>query len=126
MEFPEDLKYSKEHEWVRVEGDHVTVGITAFAQDELGEIVSVEVPTIGRSLNQNDTFGVVESVKTVGDMFAPVSGEVINVNTALEAHPEYVNTDPYGTGWMFVLKLANPSELDALMDAGQYRSMIGT
>ena len=125
MEFPEDLKYTKEHEWVRVEGDHVTVGITAFAQDELGDIVFVEVPKIGQSLNQNATFGVVESVKTVSDLFAPVSGEVINVNTDLEAHPNQVNTDPYGSGWMIVLKLANPSELDALMDAGQYRSMIG-
>lgn len=125
MEFPEDLKYTKEHEWARVEGDKVTVGITAFAQDELGDIVFVEVPKIGQSLSQNVTFGIVESVKTVSDLFAPVSGEVINVNTALEASPEQVNKDPYGSGWMIVLKLANPSELDALMDAGQYREMIG-
>lgn len=125
MEFPDDLKYTKEHEWVRMDGDTAVIGITAFAQDELGDIVFVEVPKVGRSLDQNETFGVVESVKTVSDLFAPLSGEVVEINAALEGNPELVNTDSYGEGWMIKLKPGSTAELDSLLSADDYKTMIG-
>ena len=125
MEFPDDLKYTKEHEWVRLDGDTATVGITTFAQDELGDIVFVEVPKVGRTLDQNETFGVVESVKTVSDLFSPLSGEVVEVNPALEGNPELVNTDSYGEGWMIKIKTTSTAELDGLLSAADYKTMIG-
>ncbi|MCL6453845.1 MAG: glycine cleavage system protein GcvH [Alicyclobacillus sp.] len=117
---PADLKYSKEHEWVRVEGNRATIGITHFAQDELGDIVFVELPETGQELTANSTFGTVESVKTVSDLFAPVSGRIVEVNQALADAPEQVNQDPYGAGWMVVVEMSNPGELDELLDAAGY------
>jgi glycine cleavage system H protein len=125
MNFPEELKYSKDHEWIRVEGDYGIIGITAFAQGELGDIVYVDINTIGKTLAQEAVFGSVEAVKTVSDLFMPVSGEVLEQNTALDNTPEAVNNDPYGTGWMVKIKITNPSELDALMDSAAYRQLIG-
>lgn len=122
--YPADLKYTKEHEWIRVEGDRGRVGITHHAQDALGDVVFVELPTVGRRLRQMETFGVVESVKAVSDLFAPASGEVAEVNGALEAKPELVNQDCYGSGWMLVVKLATPTELDSLMDAKAYEAYL--
>jgi glycine cleavage system H protein len=122
--YPADLKYTKEHEWIRVEGDRGRVGITHHAQDALGDVVFVELPTVGRRLRQMETFGVVESVKAVSDLFAPASGEVAEVNGALEAKPELVNQDCYGSGWMLVVKLATPTELDSLMDATAYEAYL--
>lgn len=122
---PSDLKYSKEHEWVRVEGDKAVIGITDYAQSELGDIVFVELPEVGRQLTANETFGTVESVKTVSDLFAPVSGEVVEVNTSLQDAPEKVNTSPYEDGWMIVVRMSDPKELDALLDDQAYRSHIG-
>jgi glycine cleavage system H protein len=125
MNFPADLKYSKEHEWVRVEGNTATVGISDFAQKELGDIVYVEIDTIGKAVAQNAVFGTVEAVKTVSDLFAPVSGKVLEKNAGLDAQPELVNTDAYGEGWMVKIELSNPSELDGLMDAETYKKHIG-
>lgn len=125
MNVPENLKYTKDHEWVKVEGDIATIGITDFAQGELGDIVYVEVETEGDELEQEDTFGTVEAVKTVSDLFMPVSGEVIEFNESLESEPEKVNEDPYGEGWMIKIKLSNPSEVEALMDAAAYAGSIG-
>ncbi len=119
---PEGLKYSKEHEWVRVEGNQAVIGITDFAQDELGDIVFVELPAEGAELHANETFGTVESVKTVSDLFAPVSGKVVRVNGALEDTPEHVNSSPYENGWMVVVEMSNPSELEGLLDANGYRA----
>ena len=121
---PTDLRYTKDHEWVRVDGDEATVGITEYAAKQLGDIVFVELPDEGRALTQFATFGVVESVKAVSDLFAPVSGEVTSGNDALAAAPELVNSDPYGDGWMIRLKLANPTEVDALLDAAAYDALI--
>jgi glycine cleavage system H protein len=125
---PADLKYTQEHEWIRVEGDRGRVGITHFAQEQLGDVVFVELPKVGRRLTvaggKPETFGVVESVKAVSDLFTPVSGEVLEVNTALEKQPELVNQDPYGQGWMLVLTIANPKDLDALMDAPAYAAFL--
>jgi glycine cleavage system H protein len=120
MSYPDDLAYSREHEWVRVNGSEATVGITSFAAEELGDIVFVELPEIGTALSQFGTFGVVESVKAVSDLYAPVSGEVTEVNEALRDAPELVNSDPFGEGWLMKVTLADRSELDALMDAGAY------
>ena len=117
MNLPEDLKYTKEHEWVRVEGDIATVGITDFAQGELGDIVYVEIETEGESLDSGETFGTVEAVKTVSDLFMPLSGEVIEVNGALEGSPETVNSDPYGEGWMVKIRLSDDSQIEGLMTA---------
>ena len=117
---PTDLRYTKDHEWVRVEGDEATVGITEYAAGQLGDIVFVELPEAGRKLDQFATFGVVESVKAVSDLFAPVSGEVVAGNEALAGSPELVNSDPYGDGWMIRLKVADATELDGLLDAGAY------
>jgi glycine cleavage system H protein len=121
---PTDLRYTKDHEWVRVDGDEATVGITEYAAGQLGDIVFVELPDGGRSLEQFATFGVVESVKAVSDLFAPVSGEVLATNDALTGSPELVNADPYKGGWMIRLKLAKPDEVDDLLDAAAYDSLI--
>ncbi len=120
METPADLRYSEEHEWVRMEGDVATIGITAYAQDSLGDIVFVELPAAGRSLAVGDGFGVVESVKAVSDVYSPVSGEIIAVNSALETAPEQVNNAPYTDGWMIKVRVSDPSALDKLMDAEAY------
>ena len=121
---PTDLHYTKDHEWVRVDGDEAVVGITDYAANQLGDIVFVELPDVGRTLSQSATFGVVESVKAVSDLFSPVSGEVTSGNDALAAAPELVNSDPYGDGWMIRLKLANPTEVDELLDAAAYDALI--
>jgi glycine cleavage system H protein len=121
--YPDDLRYSREHEWVRVDGTQATIGITSFAADELGDIVFVESPETGAQLKQFAAFGVVESVKAVSDLFAPVSGEVVEVNRALGDNPELMNTAPYGDGWIAKVKLADPAELDALLDAAAYAEL---
>jgi glycine cleavage system H protein len=120
MSYPDDLRYSREHEWVRSEGDGATIGITSYAADELGDIVFVELPEVGSTLSQFATFGVVESVKAVSDLDAPVSGEVTEVNEALRDAPELLNTDPFGEGWIARLTPTDAAELDALMDAAAY------
>ncbi len=120
MDFPKDLKYTREHEWVRVNGNVATVGITDFAQSELGDIVYVEIETEGDSLSKDDTFGSVEAVKTVSDLYMPVSGTIIEFNTNLEGEPELVNTDPYGAGWMIKIEMSDASELDALLSNTAY------
>ncbi|MDB4174389.1 glycine cleavage system protein GcvH [Bacteroidia bacterium] len=125
MNFPENLKYTKEHEWVSVDGDIATVGVTDFAQGELGDIVFVEIETEGESLDQNEVFGTIEAVKTVSDLFMPVSGEIVEVNADLEGAPESVNEAPYEAGWMVKIKLSNPEEVDALMDATAYNELTG-
>jgi glycine cleavage system H protein len=125
MNFPDDLKYSREHEWVRVDGDVATVGISEFAQDELGDIVYVDAPEVGKVLSQNATFGVIESVKTVSDLYSPLTGEVLEVNEAVVSTPELVNKDPYGEGWIIKMKASDLSELGNLMSAEEYRAMIG-
>jgi glycine cleavage system H protein len=121
---PGDLRYTKEHEWVRIEAGVATVGITQYAADQLGDIVFVELPEVGRSLDQFATFGVVESVKAVSDLFAPVSGEVTAINEALAGQPELVNSDPFAGGWMVRLRLADPAQGDALLDADAYEHLI--
>ena len=121
---PDELRYTKEHEWAKIEGDRARVGITAFAQEQLGDVVFVELPKVGAAVASMKTFGVVESVKAVSDLFAPLSGEVLEVNGALPGKPELVNSDPYGQGWMVVIKLARPAEADALMTAEEYRAFI--
>jgi glycine cleavage system H protein len=120
MSYPDDLRYSKEHEWVRAEGSHGTIGITSFASDELGDIVFVELPEVGSSVAQFATFGVVESVKAVSDLYSPVSGSVTEVNEGLRDAPELLNSDPFGEGWIARIELSDPTELDALMDADTY------
>ena len=120
MANPDDLRYSKEHEWVRADGTRATIGITSFAADELGDIVFVELPEVGTVLKQFQTFGVVESVKAVSDLYAPVSGEVAEVNEALRDAPELLNSDPFGEGWILKVELADQAELDVLMDAAAY------
>ena len=125
MNIPADLKYTKDHEWVKIEGDHATIGITDFAQSELGDIVFVEIETKGEDLNQEDIFGTVEAVKTVSDLFMPLSGTVLEINPELESHPEYVNQDPYGKGWMIKVSISNLADASSLLSAGQYQSLIG-
>lgn len=125
MNIPENLKYTNEHEWIRVEGDVAYVGITDYAQSELGEIVFVEIETEGENIAAGNTFGSVEAVKTVSDLFMPVSGEVLEVNPALEAQPELVNSDPYGEGWMIKVAVADAAELDNLLDVAAYAALIG-
>jgi len=120
MAYPDDLRYSKEHEWVRTEGETATIGITSFAADELGDVVFVELPEVGATMAQFGTFGVVESVKAVSDLYAPVSGEVLEVNDALRESPELLNSDPYGEGWIAKVELSDAGELDSLMDAAAY------
>ncbi|MGM0620767.1 MAG: glycine cleavage system protein GcvH [Bacteroidota bacterium] len=124
MKIPENLKYTEDHEWVKVDGDVATVGITDFAQGELGDVVFVEIETEGEELDKGETFGTVEAVKTVSDLFMPVGGEVAEVNEALEDEPEIVNKDPYGKGWMVKIKIDDSSELDDLMSADDYKKMI--
>lgn len=125
MNLPKELKYSEEHEWIKSEGDNkVRIGITDFAQDELGDIVFVELPEVGDTLEANSPFGSVESVKTVSELYAPVSGKVVEVNGELDDSPENVNESSYGDGWMIVVELSDPSELDKLMDADQYKEMV--
>ena len=119
------MKYTKEHEWIRVEGEVAYVGITDYAQGELGEIVFVEIETVGESLAENATFGSVEAVKTVSDLFMPMSGEILEMNAALEDHPELVNNDPYGDGWMIKVAINDLAELDTLLDAAAYEALIG-
>ena len=121
---PGDLRYTKEHEWVRLDGDEATVGITKFAADQLGDIVFVELPDVGRSVDQFATFGVVESVKAVSDLFAPVAGEVIEANELLGGQPELVNSDPYGQGWMVRVRLADPAQVEALLDPAAYEQLV--
>ena len=124
MNFPDNLKYTKDHEWVLVEGDVATIGVTDFAQHELGDIVFVDISTQGETLNAHDVFGTVEAVKTVSDLYMPVSGEITEVNGDLEGAPESVNSDPYGSGWMVKVKMTNPSEVDGLMSAQEYYKLI--
>ena len=125
MNIPAELKYTKEHEWVRLEGNTATIGITAFAQGELGDIVYVEVDTLDEEVAQDKVFGTVEAVKTVSDLFSPLSGTVTELNPDLADNPELVNTDPYGAGWMIKLDIKNAGELDGLMDAAAYAALIG-
>lgn len=124
MNIPSNLKYSKDHEWVRVEGDMAYIGITDFAQSELGEIVIVDITTEGETLAREVVFGSIEAVKTVSDLFMPVGGEVLEVNPKLEDNPELVNSDPYGEGWMIKVKMTNPSEVGNLLDAEAYKALI--
>ncbi|HEX5589831.1 MAG TPA: glycine cleavage system protein GcvH [Candidatus Limnocylindrales bacterium] len=121
---PSDLRYTKDHEWVRIEGDTATVGITAYAAGQLGDVVFVELPDVGRALGQHATFGVVESVKAVSDLFAPVAGEVTEANGALAASPELVNGDPFGEGWMIRVRVSDPAQVDELLDAAAYEQLI--
>ena len=127
MKFPDTLRYTKEHEWIRLEDDGttVTIGITAFAQSELGDIIFVEVETVGESLAKGDVFGTVEAVKAVSDLFMPISGTVLAFNEDLEDNPELVNEDPYGKGWMIQVELSDPGEVEGLLSAGQYADMVG-
>lgn len=125
MNFPENLKYSSDHEWVRVEGSEAYVGITDFAQEELGDIVYLDVPTEGETLEQGEVFGSVEAVKTVSDLMMPVSGEVLEINPELDDAPELVNKEPYGKGWIIKVSLENPEEVDSLMSAADYKEFIG-
>lgn len=124
MNFPDTVRYTSEHEWIRVEGDEAFVGITDYAQSELGEIVFVDVPTVGEHVAQGEVFGSVEAVKTVSDLNMPAGGEVLELNAELEDHPELVNNDPYGAGWMIRVRLSDPSELDNLMDAAAYEASL--
>ncbi len=125
MTVPTNLKYTKDHEWVSIDGDYATIGITDFAQSELGDIVYVEVETVGETLNKEDVFGSVEAVKTVSDLFMPLSGEILKFNSELESNPELVNTDPYGNGWMIQVKISDSSEINQLMDSSAYCEMVG-
>jgi glycine cleavage system H protein len=125
MTVPDDLKYTEEHEWIRVEGDEIVIGVTEFAQGELGDVVFIEIETEGEVLSKGDTFGTIEAVKTVSDLYMPVDGEVVAVNSALEDTPELVNSQPFEEGWMIRVKLSDPSQLDDLIPADKYKSMIG-
>ncbi|RNL88247.1 glycine cleavage system protein GcvH [Sinomicrobium pectinilyticum] len=125
MNIPSDLKYTKDHEWIKIEGNIATVGITDFAQSELGDIVYVEVETVDETLDREEVFGTVEAVKTVSDLFLPLSGEIIEFNTALEEEPEKVNSDPYNDGWMIKIKISDPSEADDLLSSEAYKELVG-
>jgi len=124
MNVPENLLYTKDHEWFRGEGDIAFIGITDFAQGELGDVVFIEIETLGETLNKEEVFGTIEAVKTVSDMFMPVSGEVIEVNPALEDTPDVVNKDPYGKGWIVKIKISNPEEVNELLTADKYKSLL--
>lgn len=126
MNIPSNLKYTADHEWVSIEGDIATVGVTDFAQGELGDIVYVEVDTVDETLDRHEVFGTVEAVKTVSDLFMPLSGEIVEFNEALENEPEKVNSDPYGEGWMIKIKLSNPDELEELLDDARYKESIAS
>ncbi len=125
MNIPAELKYTKDHEWIRIEGDIAYIGITDFAQGELGDIVYVEIETVGESVAQEAIFGTVEAVKTVSDLFMPLSGEVLEINPKLDSEPELVNKDPYGDGWMVKIRLSDVSQVDGLLDATKYQEIIG-
>jgi len=125
MNIPSELKYTKDHEWIKLDGDIATVGITDFAQSELGDIVYVEVETLDETLDKDEVFGTVEAVKTVSDLFLPLSGEIIEFNEALEDAPEKVNSDPYGEGWMVKIKVSDGSEVDGLLSAEAYKELVG-
>jgi len=125
MNIPSELKYTKDHEWISIEGDTATVGITDFAQGELGDIVYVEVETLDETLDKDEVFGTVEAVKTVSDLFLPLSGEIVAFNEALEDEPEKVNSDPYGEGWMIKIKLSDPSEIEGLLSDAAYKELVG-
>ena len=124
MNVPEELKYTEDHEWAKIEGDVAIIGITDYAQGELGDVVFVELPEVGSTVSKGETFGTIEAVKAVADLFAPVAGEVVEVNEKLGAEPETVNKDPYGEGWMIKVKLSDPAEVDSLMNAKQYKEKI--
>ena len=124
MEFPENLKYTNEHEWIRLEGDVAYIGITDYAQEQLGDIVFVDVTTVGETLDANEVFGTIEVVKTISDLFLPVAGEVLELNEALEENPDLVNKDPYGEGWIIKIKPSDVSELDNLLDVEAYKKVI--
>lgn len=124
MNTPNNLKYTKDHEWVKIDGDIATVGITDYAQDQLGDIVFVDIQTMGETLEREEIFGAIEAVKTVADAFMPISGEIIEVNEELEAEPQAVNSDPYGKGWMIKIKISNPAEVEELLDADGYLALI--
>jgi len=125
MNFPEDIKYTKDHEWLRVEGDTGTIGVTDFAQGELGDVVYVEIESVGETFAKEDVFGTIEAVKTVSDLFMPVAGEVLGINENLDGNPEVVNKDPYGEGWLAKIKISNPAELDDLLSVEDYKQEIG-
>ena len=125
MNIPQELKYTKDHEWVRIEGDVATVGVTDFAQGELGDIVYVEVETVGETLEKEEVFGTVEAVKTVSDLFSPLSGEIIEFNESLEDTPEKVNSDPYGDGWMVKIRISDQDQISDLLSASEYKEIIG-
>ena len=125
MNVPAELKYTSEHEWIRVEGDEIVIGVTDFAQGELGDVVFIEIETEGESLSKGDTFGTIEAVKTVSDLYMPVDGEVLEVNSDLEDAPELVNSEPFGGGWMIRVKVSDPAQLDDLMTADAYKALIG-
>jgi glycine cleavage system H protein len=125
MNFPDNLRYTKDHEWVRIEGNAAFIGITDFAQRELGDIVFIDIPSVGKILNHEEIFGTVEAVKTVSDLFLPLSGKVEEVNKGLDTAPEAVNSDPYGEGWMIKMTFTNAAEIESLMTAAQYKALIG-
>lgn len=125
MNVPANLKYTKDHEWIRVEGNEAYVGVTDFAQGELGDIVFIDINTVGETLNKEDVFGSIEAVKTVSDLFLPITGEILEFNEDLESSPEDVNTDPYGKGWMIKMAIGNPEELNDLLSAEEYLELIG-
>lgn len=126
MNFPQNLKYTNEHEWIRLEGDIAYVGITDYAQDQLGDIVFVDIPAVGETLETGETFGTIEVVKTISDLFLPVGGEILEINEALEENPELVNQDPYGKGWLIKLKPTDVNEIAGLLDAEAYKSLINS
>jgi glycine cleavage system H protein len=125
MNFPENLKYTNDHEWIRVEGQFGWIGITEYAQNELGDIVYIEIPAIGTKLEKGKSFGTIEAVKAVSDLFAPVAGEVVDINTEMKDHPEIVNKDPYGKGWMVKIAITDPAQLDILLDEQAYKTLVG-
>lgn len=125
MNFPEHLKYTKDHEWIQIDGDTGTMGITDYAQGELGDVVFVELPAVGKSMKAHETFGTIEAVKAVSDLYAPLSGTVVETNPELEKTPEIINTDPYGKGWMVKVKITNPSEVAGLLSAAAYKQLVG-
>lgn len=125
MNIPADLKYTKDHEWIKIEGTKATVGITDFAQGELGDIVYVDISTVGQQINQHEVFGTVEAVKTVSDLYMPISGKIAEFNKSLETAPEKVNSDPYGEGWMVKVEISTPAEANGLLSADQYKELIG-
>ena len=125
MNFPENVKYTADHEWIRVEGQFCWIGITDYAQSELGDIVYVDIPVVGTKVEKGKSFGTIEAVKAVSDIFAPVTGEVAEINTQMKDHPEIVNKDPYGAGWMVKIVITDPSQLDTLLDVQDYKTLIG-